>query len=495
MIPLEGAEILGFLHFVSTRRPRLTCLVDLSVAERHALAHQFSELTFKLPDNRRRWSELFKPFLQTCRQSFTTAFDGRSINRVETVRDALARFKSIQCHGLLFYRSDHTVLQGFLRSHWHSLNQSLGDRMDLYDFLIHQDIDVGSFDSIVLERLRGIPGLSEDEIHRHGLPCLFLWSQDTCIYIGLAAHAYSEERLSRFFDSLVMNIPTGEGLLEFAADQLEELSTADLLHTNEDAGQIEPIGRDVFISYRRRDLPIAEVFRTKLQAMGVSTYIDLMIPTGERFRSRIAAEIRAAKAVVFLWTPDANKHPWVLREGMLARDSGNLFPIMISGAQPSKQLAGINFASIDSMTVSPRNIQFVSALDAVWKICGQPRVTGKPFSAEDVAADFKVSMASTKEPDQFARELHPEVLPMYVKLDQKMNKGMIESGLRRVRRSIVRHPNDQTIRKVERLYIERLAGHPRRISINYDAYKMRITEDYGGCVPEWLKLCLERYEP
>jgi hypothetical protein len=495
MIPLEGAEILGFLHFVSTHRPGLTCLRDLSVDERHALAHQFSESTFKIRDNRRRWNELFTPFLQTCTQSFTTDFDGRSINRVETVRDALARFKSIQCHGLLFYRSDHAILQRFVRSHWHSVSQSLGDRMDLYDFLIHQDLDAGSFDGTVLERLRGIPGLSADEIHRHGLPCLFLWSQDTCIYVGLAAHAYCEERLSRFFDSLVLNIPTGEGLLEFAADQLEELSTADLLHTNEDTGLIEPIGRDVFISYRRRDLPIAELFVKKLQALGVSTYIDLLIPTGERFRSRIAAEIRAAKAVVFLWTLDANKHPWVLREGMLARDSGNLFPIRIAGAQPSKQLAGINFASIESMTASPRNIQFVSALDAVWKICGQPRVTGQPFSAEDVADDFKVFLASTTEPDQFARELHPEVLPMYLKLNQKMARGMIESGLRRVRRMIVRHPEDQTIMKVERLYIERLAGHPRRISLHYDAYKKRITEDYGGRVPEWLKLCLEAYEP
>ncbi len=496
MIPLDGAELLGFLHFLSLRLPHLAHLRDLSYEERWQYARQFSEHSFRIgTDNSSRWEELFRPFLEHCKQAHTTSFDGRKIVRTAAEQDVLERFKSTRCHGLLFYTSDHVILREYLRTHWHSLSQTLGNRLDLYDFLVHQDLDVGSFDRGILERLKGIPGLSVDAVQQHGLPCLFLWSEDTFVCIGLSAHAYSETRLSQFFNELAINVPTGEGLLEFGADQLEQLSRADAFQRNAIDNQLSPVACDVFISYRRKDLALAEMFRTRLRALGVSTYIDLLIPTGERFRSRISTEIRSSKVVLFLWTPEAGHHPWVVREGLLARDHGNLFPVIIQDATPPSLLSGINLSFMPSIENSPRNVQFVRVLDQIWKRCGQPKSEGQPFSPTEIATDFESSIPPTNASDPFESELHREAHPMYLKLNQKLAPGMLKRQLEKVRRSISRHPTDQTIKQLEAMYLERLSGAPGGRTLRYREYRRQLAEDYGAQMPEWLLQCLDSCVP
>lgn len=74
---------------------------------------------------------------------------------------------------------------------------------------------------------------------------------------------------------------------------------------------------DVFISYRRDDRPKVEVLAKALESLGVSVFFDARIPSGSVFDEVVAAELKAAKAVIVCWTPGAVESRWVRSEASI----------------------------------------------------------------------------------------------------------------------------------------------------------------------------------
>lgn len=88
-------------------------------------------------------------------------------------------------------------------------------------------------------------------------------------------------------------------------------------------------GSDIFISYSRQDRKSAEQFAAGLAEEGFAVWWDDAIHSGETFDEVIEEELRAAKAVVVLWSPRSVTSRWVRAEATLADRRRKLSPVII----------------------------------------------------------------------------------------------------------------------------------------------------------------------
>lgn len=88
-------------------------------------------------------------------------------------------------------------------------------------------------------------------------------------------------------------------------------------------------GPDVFISYSREDRAAAQHFAECFAQEGFSVWWDAALHSGETFDEVIEAELKAAKAVVVLWSPRSVTSRWVRAEATLADRRNKLAPVII----------------------------------------------------------------------------------------------------------------------------------------------------------------------
>lgn len=86
---------------------------------------------------------------------------------------------------------------------------------------------------------------------------------------------------------------------------------------------------DIFISYSHEDRGAARRFAEALQAEGLSVWWDEALRSGEAFDERIEQALKAAKAVVVLWSKHSVASRWVRAEATLADRNRTLVPVMI----------------------------------------------------------------------------------------------------------------------------------------------------------------------
>ncbi len=92
--------------------------------------------------------------------------------------------------------------------------------------------------------------------------------------------------------------------------------------------------RRVFVSYARVDKARVDVLVKALEARGCSVWIDGRLTGGREFAQEIEAELRAADAVVVVWTETSITSGWVRDEADLARDLGRLVPVRLDNVKP-----------------------------------------------------------------------------------------------------------------------------------------------------------------
>jgi adenylate cyclase len=74
---------------------------------------------------------------------------------------------------------------------------------------------------------------------------------------------------------------------------------------------------------------VAQIFADALEAEGFSVWWDAALRSGEAFDEAIEAALRAAKAVVVLWSPRSVASRWVRAEATLADRNRTLTPVII----------------------------------------------------------------------------------------------------------------------------------------------------------------------
>jgi adenylate cyclase len=86
---------------------------------------------------------------------------------------------------------------------------------------------------------------------------------------------------------------------------------------------------EIFVSYSRSTEPEAQAVTAALRALGYSVWRDDELPAHRPYAEVIEERLRAAKAVVVLWSAEAVKSQWVRAEADLAREAGSLVQLRI----------------------------------------------------------------------------------------------------------------------------------------------------------------------
>ena len=90
----------------------------------------------------------------------------------------------------------------------------------------------------------------------------------------------------------------------------------------------------VFLSYDRDDADKAWPIAQALEKAGHSVWWDLHVRGGAQFSKVIEEALKAADAVVVLWSAQSIDSAWVRDEAAAGRDSGRLIPVSIDGTEP-----------------------------------------------------------------------------------------------------------------------------------------------------------------
>ena len=86
---------------------------------------------------------------------------------------------------------------------------------------------------------------------------------------------------------------------------------------------------DVFISYARSTADTAQVVAEALRALGYAVWRDDELPAHRAYSDVIEERLRAAKAVVVIWSAEAAKSQWVRAEADVARQAGSLVQLRV----------------------------------------------------------------------------------------------------------------------------------------------------------------------
>ena len=89
----------------------------------------------------------------------------------------------------------------------------------------------------------------------------------------------------------------------------------------------------VFLSYDRDDSDKARPIALALEKAGHSVWWDLHVRGGAQFSKVIEEALKAADAVVVLWSQNSVESAWVRDEAAAGRDSGRLVPATIDGTE------------------------------------------------------------------------------------------------------------------------------------------------------------------
>jgi len=91
----------------------------------------------------------------------------------------------------------------------------------------------------------------------------------------------------------------------------------------------------VFISYSRKDKPIAKALADDLAAAGVPVWWDREIYPGDDFHNAIVTALDEAQAVIVIWSEHSAASPWVRDEARRAARQKKLITVHVPGFDPA----------------------------------------------------------------------------------------------------------------------------------------------------------------
>ena len=103
---------------------------------------------------------------------------------------------------------------------------------------------------------------------------------------------------------------------------------------------------DLFVSYARADEEAAACVADSLRAEGYRVWRDDELPAHRAYADVIEERLKAAKAVIVLWSAEAAKSQWVRAEADSARSAGTLVQAVIDGTIPPMPFNQIQCADL-----------------------------------------------------------------------------------------------------------------------------------------------------
>jgi adenylate cyclase len=178
---------------------------------------------------------------------------------------------------------------------------------------------------------------------------------------------------------------------------------------------------DVFISYARSTEGEAHRIAGALRALGYDVWRDDELPAHRDYAEVIEERLRAAKAVVVVWSAEASKSQWVRAEADIARESGTLVQLTLDGAPLPMPFNRTQCADMTGWKGEDDQAGWRKVMASVAELLGRPHAPAHPrptVAAPVLAALGKPSVAVmafanlSADPDQayFADGMREEII-------------------------------------------------------------------------------------
>ena len=129
---------------------------------------------------------------------------------------------------------------------------------------------------------------------------------------------------------------------------------------------------DVFISYAHPDEAQAERVAALLRKVGYGVWRDDELPAHGAYADVIEERLKAAKAVVVLWSADAAKSQWVRAEADAARAAGKLIQASLDRSVPPLPFNQIHCAELSGWSGEAANAGWRKLAASVGALAGPP---------------------------------------------------------------------------------------------------------------------------
>jgi adenylate cyclase len=143
---------------------------------------------------------------------------------------------------------------------------------------------------------------------------------------------------------------------------------------------------DVFVSYARSDKARVAPLVAAIEAKGWSVWWDPEIDPGQEFDRRIAAELKAAAAVLVVWTANSVASRWVRGEAREGVERGILVPVRFEGASLPIDVRAFHTTDFDDWGEDPRSPQVQEVLRALGAIITRERALHSEAAKPDSVA-------------------------------------------------------------------------------------------------------------
>jgi TolB-like protein len=137
---------------------------------------------------------------------------------------------------------------------------------------------------------------------------------------------------------------------------------------------------DVFVSYARTDKPRVAPLVAAIEAQGWSVWWDPAITPGQEFDQQIEVELKAAAAVLVVWTPSSVGSRWVRGEARDGADRGILVPVRFEGAELPIDVRAIHTTDLDGMSREEQSRHLQEMLRALGAVIARKR-SSRPENA------------------------------------------------------------------------------------------------------------------
>jgi TolB-like protein len=135
---------------------------------------------------------------------------------------------------------------------------------------------------------------------------------------------------------------------------------------------------DIFISYARPTAVHAQRVAVALRALGFGVWWDEELPAHGAYAEVIEERLRAAKAVVVVWSREAVKSTWVRAEADVARMAGTLTQISIDGAVPPLPFNQIQWVDLSGWDGDPSAAGWHKVVASVMDLVGRAQSAPAP---------------------------------------------------------------------------------------------------------------------
>jgi adenylate cyclase len=139
---------------------------------------------------------------------------------------------------------------------------------------------------------------------------------------------------------------------------------------------------DVFVSYARSSEEQAKQVEDALRNAGYGVWRDAELPAHRSYAEVIEERLKAAKAVVVLWSEEAVKSHWVRAEADSARESGTLAQASVDGTIPPMPFNQIQCAALKGWTGESDHAGWQKLLSSVADLLEETRELVRPERAQ-----------------------------------------------------------------------------------------------------------------